>query len=69
MYLASNSHPDIAFDVNHCARFKNLPCQSHAKVVKRILHNIKGTEIKGLILEHYQNLQVDCYVDADFSGI
>ena len=69
MHLASNSCPDIFFAVHQCARFTYVPCQSHAKPVKHILRYVKGTEDKGLILETSQNLQVYCYVDADFASL
>jgi hypothetical protein len=69
MYLASNSRPDISFAVHQCARFTHAPQDSHAVAVKRILRYLQGTKEKGLIIEPTSNLQVDCYVDADFAGL
>ena len=69
MYLDSNSHPDIALDVHQCACFAHVPLQSNAKSVKRISCYIKGAEETSLILEPSQNLHVDYYVDAEFSGL
>jgi len=67
MYLASNSRPDLSFAVHQCARFTHAPQHSHAIAVKRILRYLQGTKEKGLILEPTSDLQVDCYVDADFA--
>ena len=69
MYLSNNSRPDIAFAVHQCARFTHGPKQSHANAVKRILRYLKGTADKGMMLTPLDGFQVDCYVDADFSGL
>ena len=69
MYLASNSRPDIAYAVHQCARFTHALRQCHVKAIKRILRYLKGTKSKGLILNPTSDLQVDCYVDADFAGL
>ena len=68
MFLSTNSRPDIAFAVNQCARFTHCPKASHALAVKRILRYLKGTKDKGMILTPFDDLRVDCYVDADFAG-
>ena len=69
MYLVSNSRPDISFAVHQCAWFTHAPQHSHAIAVKRILRYLQGTKEKELILEPTSDLQVDCYVDADFAGL
>jgi hypothetical protein len=69
MFLATNSRPDIAYAVNQCARFTHCPKASHAKAVKRIIRYLKGTRDKGMSLKPNGQLQVDCYVDADFAGL
>jgi len=69
MFLAGNSRPDIAFAVHQCARFTHCPKQSHGIAVKRILRYLKGTADQGMHLCPTQDLQVDCYVDADFAGL
>jgi len=69
MYLASNSRPDISFAVHQCAWFTHAPQHSHAIAVKRIIRFLQDTKEKGLILEPTSDLQVDCYVDANFAGL
>jgi len=69
MYLAGNTRPDIAFAVHQCARFTHCPKASHGVAVKRILRYLKGTKEQGIIFEPSQELQLDCYVDADFGGL
>ena len=69
MFLATNSRPDIAYAVNQCARFTHDPKASHATAVKRIVRYLKGTRTEGMYLKPNGQLQVDCYVDADFAGL
>ena len=69
IYLASNSCLDVDFSIHQCESLTHVPCQAHARLVKSIFCYIKVTEDKGLILEPYQNIQVDCYVDSDFFGL
>jgi Reverse transcriptase (RNA-dependent DNA polymerase) len=70
MYLASNSRPDIAFAVHQCARFTHNTRASHEKALLRICSYLKGTQDKGLIFKPtFDNISVDCYVDADFLGL
>ena len=69
MFLATNSRPDIAYAVNQCARFTHNPKASHATAVKRIIRYLKGTRTQGMLLKPNGQLQVDCYVDADFAGL
>ena len=69
MFLATNSRPDIAYAVNQCARFTHSPKALHSKAVKRIVRYLKGTRDQGMQLKPNGQLQVDCYVDADFAGL
>jgi hypothetical protein len=69
MYLAGNSRPDIAFAVNQCARFTHSPRAPHGVAIKRLLRYLNGTRDKGMRLCPTQNLQVDCYCDADFAEL
>ena len=69
LYLSSNSRPDIAFAVHQCARFTHSPKKSHGQAVKRIIRYLKATETKGLIMKPTKILTLDCYVDADFTGL
>ena len=69
MFLAQNTRPDIAYAVHQCARFTHNPKDSHAIAVKRILRYLNGTRTGGMSLRPTGDLQVDCYVDADFAGL
>ena len=68
LYLG-HSRPDIAFATHQCACYTFAPKQSHKNALKRIGHYLKGTLDKGLILTPSDDLKIDCYPDADFSGL
>jgi hypothetical protein len=71
MYLV-HTRPDIQFAVHQCARFTHCPRASHAEAIHRICRYLKGTADRGLELKPLKPgglLQLDCYVDADFSGL
>jgi hypothetical protein len=69
LYLSSNSRPDIQFTVHQCARFTHNPRKSHGEVVLRICQYLVGTQDQGLTFDPNSDLQLDCYVDADLSGL
>ena len=69
LYLSSNSRPDIQFAVHQCARFTHNPKKSHAEAVKRICRYLQGTKHKGLEFTLTKQMELDCYVDADFAGL
>ena len=66
LYLASNTRPDIFFDVHHCARFTHNTKVSHKTSVKRICRYLQGTKDNGLVFNPPKKLDVDCYADSDF---
>ena len=72
LYLV-NTRPDIQFAVHQCARFTHSPKASHAIAVKRICRYLKGTRNLGMVYHpdsiDDQEIQLDAYVDADFSGL
>ena len=51
-----------------CARFTHNPRVSHGNAVKRICHYLQGTKTKGMIICPLKQLNIDCFVDADFAG-
>ena len=69
LYLTTNTRPDIAFAVSQVACFNSAPKQSHAAAVKMIVRYLKGTTAKGIIFKPTGTYKVDCYVDADFTGL
>ena len=69
LYLASNTRPDISFDVHQCARFTHNTKVSHETAVNRICRYLQGTKDNGLVFNTYKKLVVNCYADADFAGL
>ena len=69
LYLASNTRPDISFDIHQCARFTHKTKASHETDVKRICRYLQGTNHNGLMFNPSKKLVVDCYADADFVGL
>jgi hypothetical protein len=69
MYLSSNSRPDIQLTVHQFARFSHSPRKSHGEAVLRICPYLIRTQGQGLTFNSNSNLELDCYVDADFSGL
>lgn len=69
LYLASNSHPEISFAVNQCARYLSFTRLCHKQAVKRIAKYLIGTKDKGVLIQPLSDLILDLYVDTDFAGI
>ena len=69
MYLYRNYSPDIQFPVHQCARSTQNPRSIHDEEVNRIFHYLVGTQGKVLTVDPNIDMNLDCYVDADFSGI
>jgi hypothetical protein len=69
MYLSSNAHPEIQFAVHQCARFTHCPRASHEEAVKHICRYLQGVKDNGLMFKPSNDLELDCYVDADFAGL
>jgi hypothetical protein len=70
LYWSSNSRCDIAFAVHQCAKFSHAPRSSHKKTVIRICRYLKQTRDEGIVFRPNKgDLQVDCYVDADFASL
>jgi hypothetical protein len=69
MYLSSHSKPGIQFSVHQCARSTHNPRKSHGEVVFRICQYIVGTQDQGLTFDPNSDLQLNCYVDADYPGL
>ena len=69
LYLASNTRPYISFAVNQCALFTHNTTASHETAMKRICQYLQGTKDNGLVFNQSKKMVVDCYADADFSGM
>ena len=69
LYLVGHTHPECAFAVHQCARYTFEPKLSHLNALKRIGRYLKGVADKGLILDPTDDINIDCYPDADFGGL
>ena len=68
LYLSMNTRPDITFAVSQVACFNHNPKQSHAQAVKMIVHYLSQTWDKSMIVKPMGDLQIDCCIDANFTG-
>ncbi len=68
LYLG-HSRPDISLATHQCAWYNHSPKQSHEDALKQIGCYLKETLKKGLIGNPSKTLNIDCYPDADFSGL
>jgi hypothetical protein len=66
IYL-SHTRPDIDLVVIVLRKFMHDPRSHHLDGVVRIIRYLKGYTNKGLYVSH-NNLQVECYTDADWVG-
>jgi hypothetical protein len=69
MYLSSNAHPEIQFTVHHCSRFTHCPRVSHEEAVKHSCRYLQGVKDNGLMFKPSNDLQLVCYVDANFARL
>ena len=67
LYLQGYSRPAISFAGNKSSRYVFSPKKSHEEALKIIGRYLKGTRDKGLIIKPTKMLQIDCFVDVDFS--
>jgi hypothetical protein len=68
-YLSSNTRCDIAFANHQCARFSIDPRDPHGVALKRIGRYLLKTRDKGMIIKPTKDLTLNCYADADFTGL
>ncbi|XP_074352752.1 secreted RxLR effector protein 161-like [Apium graveolens] len=66
MYLANNTRPNIAFDVNLLARFSSDPIDMHWNGIKHIFRYLRGTIDFGLFFPKNSTTQLIGYVDAGY---
>jgi hypothetical protein len=71
-YLQGHSRSDTNFATSQCAHFIHCTKRSHEEALERIGQYLKATGDKVLLLHpknHEGQLDIDCYVDADFAGL
>ena len=69
MYLSSNAHPERQFLVHQCAWFSHVSQTSHEEAIKHICQYHQGGKGNGLTFHPSTSLELDLYVDEDFSGL
>ena len=69
LYVSSNTRPDIQFAVHQVARFSHSPKRSHGQALKRIVRYLIETRDRGIVFKPDLTQGLDCWVDADFSGL
>ena len=69
LYLLTNTTPDIAYAVSQVACFGSSLKQSHASTIKMIVRYLAGMADKGTIFTPNENFKINCYVNADFTGL
>ncbi len=70
LYLASDTHPAITYNVNCAARFMYCQKLVHKYVLKQIGCYLKATSVTGLIMKPSEKLlKIDSFPEANFAGI
>ena len=70
LYLSTNTRQDIAFAVSQVCWSGQDPKKSHASAIKTILHYLKRTRDKRIIIKPQEMVfNLNLYVDADFCGL
>ena len=71
VYVASKYRPKIAPSFHQNARFNHTCKHSHEKDILQIFKYLKGSSknvnYERLIIYSSKKIQVDCYIDTDFS--
>ena len=69
LYLSTNTRLDIAYVFSQVAQFTSNSKQSHVSAVNVIIRYLSATSDQGIIFTPTNVFKVDCYVDADFTGL
>jgi hypothetical protein len=67
-FLASSTHPDIAYATHQIAHFVSKPKVEHTKAVEWLTRYLMGTRDRGYLIKPDPDKFVEIYVDADFAG-
>nr|KYP66580.1 Retrovirus-related Pol polyprotein from transposon TNT 1-94 [Cajanus cajan] len=67
MYITT-TRPDLMFVVSLISRYMSQPTEMHAKVAKRILRYLKGTENYGILYKRGGIEELLAYTDSDYAG-
>ncbi|KAI0995052.1 hypothetical protein K3495_g13129 [Podosphaera aphanis] len=68
-YLSNNTRPDIAFAVNHLARFLTNPSKEHLQAARQVLRYIAKDPDHGITFTRSNHRPIlKAYTDADFAA-
>ncbi|KAI0999391.1 hypothetical protein K3495_g8802 [Podosphaera aphanis] len=68
-YLSNNTRPDIAFAVNHLARFLTNPSKEHMQAARQVLRYIAKDPDHGITFTRSNHRPIlEAYTDADFAA-
>ncbi|KAI0994900.1 hypothetical protein K3495_g13282 [Podosphaera aphanis] len=68
-YLSNNTGPDIAFAVNHLARFLTNPSKEHMQAARQVLRYIAKDPDHGITFTRSNHRPIlEAYTDADFAA-
>ncbi|CAN6704554.1 unnamed protein product [Malus baccata var. baccata] len=62
------THPDISYALSIVSQFMHAPTLAHMQIVKRILHYLKGSIGRGLLMTKNDSTTIMGYTDADWAG-
>jgi transposase InsO family protein len=68
LYIANTTRPDIAQAVGVLSRYRCNPTTAHWNAAMRVLHYLRDTKDKVLVLGGNSSVVLEGYVDADFAG-
>lgn len=67
MYLTT-TRPDIAFATQQLSQFMAAPTATHYKAALRVLHYLKVSPGRGILLSRKSEMQILGFSDADWGG-
>ncbi|CAN6683311.1 unnamed protein product [Malus baccata var. baccata] len=62
------TRPDISYVVSSVSQFMHAPTSVHMQIVKRILHYLKASVGRGILMTKNDSTAVMGYTDADWAG-
>ncbi|XP_017191120.2 uncharacterized mitochondrial protein AtMg00810-like [Malus domestica] len=62
------TRPDITFVVSLVSQFMHAPTVEHLNIVKKILHYLKGSIDRGILIRNNHSTEIHAYTDADCAG-
>jgi len=60
--------PNITYAVSLVSQFMHTPTVFHLNLVKQILHYLKGSAGRGIVMTNHGHTQITGYSDSDWAG-